>query len=174
MKSTGIVRRIDELGRVVIPKEIRRTMKIREGEELEVFTAEDNSLVLRKYSQLEGIENIAKEYVTAVYRTTGYTAVICDTDKILAVSGDIKQFKKGDALSYKAEKLLNERKTRLISGSEMFSFFSEDAGEISGVAVSPIIKSGDVMGALMVFSAGEIGETAVKSVQTGANFLANI
>ena len=172
MRSTGIVRRIDELGRVVIPKEIRRTMKIREGEELEVFTAEDNSLVLKKYSAVKELTNLAKEYAGAVFRATGYTTVITDSAQIIAASGDIKLFKTGEPLSFKGEKLLNERKAKLLTGLDVISFFNEDTKDIKGVAVAPIVKQGDFMGAVLVFSQKEIGETALKTAETGANFFA--
>lgn len=172
MRSTGIVRRIDELGRVVIPKEIRRTMKIREGEELEVFTAEDNSLVLKKYSAVKELNLLAKEYANAVYKTTGYTAVVTDTDKIVAASGDIRLFRAGDTLSFKGEKIISERKAKLLGPQDIISFFNEDIREIKGVAVAPMVKGGDVMGALLVFSTKELGETALKTVETGASFFA--
>jgi AbrB family transcriptional regulator (stage V sporulation protein T) len=147
-------------------------MKIREGEELEVFTADDNSLVLKKYSAVKELDTLAKEYVNAVYRTTGYTTVITDTDKIVAVSGDIKLFKMGDMLSVKGEKFLNERKPKLLTGQDVISFFNENPKEIKAVAAAPIVKQGDFMGALLVFSLKELGETALKTAETGASFFA--
>jgi AbrB family transcriptional regulator (stage V sporulation protein T) len=106
MRATGIVRRIDELGRVVIPKEIRRTMRIREGEELEVFTGDDDSLILKKYSAVKEFSNFAAEYASSVYLSTGYTTLVFDMDNLVAVSGDIKLYKTGAAISYKLEKVL--------------------------------------------------------------------
>ena len=88
MKTTGIVRRIDELGRVVIPKELRRTMRIKEGEEMEVFVAPDDTLVLKKYSPLKAMEDFCKEYAEAVYRVTGHNCLICDNDVFLAAAAD--------------------------------------------------------------------------------------
>lgn len=172
MRSTGIVRRIDELGRVVIPKEIRRTMKIREGEELEVFTSEDNALILKKYSAVNEMETLAKEYVGALYRTTGYTSIITDMDKIVALSGDLKLFKIGDNLSYKGEKLLLERKSRVLNGRDVISMFGEESAEIGGLAVSPIVKAGDVMGSVILVSNRELNEIALKLSDTGASFFA--
>lgn len=172
MRATGIVRRIDELGRVVIPKEIRRTMKIREGEELEVFTAEDNSLILKKYSAVNEMEQLVRDYTAAIFQTTGYTAVICDMDKIIAVSGDMKVYKTGDALSFKGEKLLQERKPRILNGKDVFPMFVEDITGIAGMAVAPILNAGDIMGALVLVSPRDMGEVAAKLSETGASFLA--
>ncbi len=87
MKATGIVRRIDELGRVVIPKEIRRTMRIREGDPLEIFTDRDGEVILKKYSPLGELSNFAKEYTEALNQTLGHVAFICDKDVIIAVTG---------------------------------------------------------------------------------------
>lgn len=87
MRSTGIVRRMDELGRVVIPKELRRTLRIREGEELEVLTTDDSELVLRKYSAIDELADFKADYVRSIYTTTGLTALITDNDRVLAAAG---------------------------------------------------------------------------------------
>jgi len=171
MRATGIVRRIDELGRVVIPKEIRRTMKIREGEELEVFTGEDDSLILKKYSAVREFSTFAGEYASSVYLSTGYTALVFDMDTLVAASGDIKAYKVGNTVSFKLEKLLADRKPVLLSGRELVSLCGEDIADIGGMAVAPIISAGDVMGAFAVVSAKEMGEMAVKLTSIGANFL---
>lgn len=171
MRSTGIVRRIDELGRVVIPKEIRRTMKIREGEELEVFTGEDESLILKKYSAVKEFASFAGEYASSIYLTTGYTTLVFDMDSLVAVSGDIKLYKTGSPVSYKFEKLLEERKPVLLASRELIGLCGEDVSGLGGMAIAPIISAGDVMGALAVVSAKELGEVALKLASIGANFL---
>lgn len=171
MRATGIVRRIDELGRVVIPKEIRRTMKIREGEELEVFTGDDESLILKKYSAVKEFAGFAAEYAASVYLSTGYTTLVFDMDNLVAVSGDIKQYKIGSPVSYKLEKLLEDRKPALLAGRELISLCGEDISALGGIAVAPIISSGDVMGALAVVSVKELGDVALKLASIGANFL---
>ena len=86
MKTTGIVRRIDELGRVVIPKEIRKTMRLKEGEELEVFVNDEETLVLKKYSTIKSFKELAKEYVEVLYKHTGYNCLITDTDEVIAAA----------------------------------------------------------------------------------------
>src|SRR3712207_8436725 len=91
MKATGIVRRIDDLGRVVIPKEIRRTLRIREGDPLEIFTDRDGGVILKKYSPIEELSNFSKEYAEALQNTIGNIILICDKDNIISVSGATKK-----------------------------------------------------------------------------------
>ena len=87
MKATGIVRRIDELGRVVIPKEIRRTLRIREGDPLEIFTDRDGEVILKKYSPIGELSGFAKEYTESLVRALGHVALICDKDQIISAAG---------------------------------------------------------------------------------------
>ena len=91
MRATGIVRRIDELGRVVIPKEIRRTLRILEGDPLEIFTDHDGEVVLKKYSPIGEIASIAKDYTDSLYRTLGHMACICDRDAVIAIAGGARR-----------------------------------------------------------------------------------
>ena len=91
MKATGIVRRIDELGRVVIPKEIRRTLRIREGDPLEIYTDRDGGVILRKYSPIGELSGFAKEYTESLVRALGNTAVICDKDQVISASGTARR-----------------------------------------------------------------------------------
>lgn len=171
MRSTGIVRRIDELGRVVIPKEIRRTMRLKEGEELEVFTTED-ALVLKKFSAVKEMVDFNSDYVKSIYLSTGLTALITDKEKILAVSGDIKQYKVGLCYSAKGERLLEERRTKTLNGIEVKSLFGEDIDGVNGMVISPIISNGDVMGAVIVVSKRMLNELSIKTAETAACFLA--
>ena len=87
MKATGIVRRIDDLGRIVIPKEIRRVMRLREGDPLEIYTEADGSVVFRKYSPIGDMSRVSEEYAEAINRTSGIPIAICDRDNVIAVSG---------------------------------------------------------------------------------------
>ena len=91
MRATGIVRRIDDLGRVVVPKEIRRILRIREGDPLEIYTDKEGEIILKKYSPIEELGHFAKEYAEAITSTSGYKAIIADRDQIIAVSGGIKK-----------------------------------------------------------------------------------
>ena len=87
MKATGIVRRIDDLGRIVIPKEIRRTLRIRESDPLEIFTDREGEIILKKYSPIGEMSTFAKQYAESLAQVSGHTALITDRDQFIAVSG---------------------------------------------------------------------------------------
>ena len=108
MKATGIVRRIDELGRVVIPKEIRRTLRIREGDPLEIFTDRDGEVILKKYSPIGELGDFAKEYAESLYQALGHTAVICDKDAVIAVAGGSKRELMDKPISEEVERLMKK------------------------------------------------------------------
>lgn len=91
MKATGIVRRIDDLGRVVIPKEIRRTLRIREGDPLEIFVDRDGEVILKKYSPIGELGDFAKEYAESLFESTGHITMITDRDTIITVAGGSKK-----------------------------------------------------------------------------------
>lgn len=109
MKATGIVRRIDELGRVVVPKEIRRTLRIREGDPLEIFTNRDGEVILKKYSPIGELDNFAKQYAEALGQTSGQMIMICDRDQVVAASGGAKKENIGKKISKDVENLIDER-----------------------------------------------------------------
>ena len=91
MKATGIVRRIDDLGRVVIPKEIRRTMRIREGDPLEIYTSRDGEVIFKKYSLMGGVEDFAAQLCETMSRSTGAICAVTDRDTVIAVAGGAKR-----------------------------------------------------------------------------------
>ncbi|MBQ4538899.1 MAG: AbrB/MazE/SpoVT family DNA-binding domain-containing protein, partial [Oscillospiraceae bacterium] len=109
MKATGIVRRIDDLGRVVIPKEIRRTMRIREGDPLEIYTTKEGEVIFKKYSLLGGLEDFAAQFCDTLSRSTDFTAAITDRDSIIAVAGAPKRELLGKTVSERLEKLMEQR-----------------------------------------------------------------
>lgn len=170
MRSTGIVRRMDELGRVVIPKELRRVMRIKEGEEIEV-TQKDDTLILRKYSAVSEMLDFQMEYAMSVYRTTGFTAIITDNDKIVAVSGDLTKLAIGSPVSENLREIIERRKMKDYSGSSMIPFFDGKLDGVKGQVVVPIIVRGDVMGAVVLYSKKLPNETLVKTAETGAYFI---
>ena len=110
MKATGIVRRIDDLGRVVIPKEIRRTLRIREGDPLEIFTDRDGEVILKKYSPISELGQFAKEYAETLYETLGTPALISDRDEMIAVSGLSKKDYLNRQLSPDLDEIMTGRK----------------------------------------------------------------
>lgn len=109
MKATGIVRRIDDLGRVVIPKEIRRTLRIREGDPLEIFTDREGEIILKKYSPIGELGTLAKLYAESLSQTLGCTVCITDMDQVVSASGAGKKDLQDQFISREAEKLLQER-----------------------------------------------------------------
>ena len=117
MKATGIVRRIDDLGRVVIPKEIRKTLKIKEGTPLEIFTDREGQIILKKYSPIGELNNFAEEYAEALVQTTGLTACITDRDVVVAAAGSGSRELDGKEISMELDEVISGRETRLINGN---------------------------------------------------------
>ena len=156
MRATGIVRRIDELGRVVIPKEIRRTLRIREGDPLEIFTDHDGEVVLKKYSPIGEIAAIAKDYTDSLYRTLGHIALISDRDAIVSASGANKREYIEKALSPEVDQILQSRQLQLLnlaSGARMIPVTSDDhADAYSAQIVAPILADGEIIGSLILLS----------------------
>ncbi len=154
MRATGIVRRIDELGRVVIPKEIRRTLRIREGDPLEIYTDHDGEVVLKKYSPIGEIAAIAKDYTDSLYRTLGHITLISDRDAIVAVSGASKRDQWEKALSAEVESIMQNRVTvlkNLSDGERMLPIVSDDQIEqYTAQIVSPILADGEIVGGLIL------------------------
>jgi AbrB family transcriptional regulator (stage V sporulation protein T) len=176
MKATGIVRRIDDLGRVVIPKEIRRTLRIKEGTPLEIFTDREGEVILKKYSPIGELSIFAKEYVEALAQTTGMTACITDHDQVVAASGHGSREYEGKGISRELDRVIAER--------EMKCYYGEEKGKIAlvenqkenkaGLIIQPIICAGDAIGsvALVGKSNGERpGNSEKMLVQTAAGFL---
>ena len=113
MKATGVVRRIDDLGRIVIPKEIRRTLRIKEGDPLEIFTEKDGDIILKKYSPIGELSNFATEYVESLSKITGHISIITDRDTVIAVSGTSKKDLLEQKISSDLEKIFNTRQNLL-------------------------------------------------------------
>lgn len=171
MRTTGIVRRIDELGRVVIPKEIRKTMRIKEGEEMEVIV-QDDMLVLKKYSPVKNVTELSKEYCEALGKNTGYTCLVCDTDDIIAASGQKDRFL-NKKISKALENFLRARKSGYLRKGESFSLTPGDAN--ADVAIAPIVSCGDVVGGMILTSDSPMTRTenCIKLLEVGASFFAN-
>ncbi|NLM13614.1 MAG: stage V sporulation protein T [Epulopiscium sp.] len=177
MKATGIVRRIDDLGRVVIPKEIRRTLRIREGDPLEIFTDHDGQVILKKYSPIGELGTFAKEYAEALAQTTGLITCIADKDQIIAVSGGSKKEFLDKSISQSLEKVIEER-TVFTASKDDEKFIpilaDETATNYTSELISPIIAEGDVVGAVIFLSSDkntQMGEVETKLAQSAAGFL---
>lgn len=173
MKATGIVRRIDDLGRVVIPKEIRRTLRIREGDPLEIFVDRDGEVILKKYSPISELSDFAKEYAEALFDSLGNPVLICDRDAYIAVAGSSKKDYLNKNISDLMEKTMEERSSVLKTGQSEVAIIEGNEETVTSYTVGPIIANGDPIGAVVIFSKeGTLGEVEQKAVETAAGFLA--
>ena len=174
MKATGIVRRIDDLGRVVIPKEIRRTMRIREGDPLEIYTAKDGEVIFKKYSPMGELSDFATHMCDTMGKTTGHTAAICDRDMIIATSGAARRDLLEKRISDELENIIESRKLYR-RGENDSKIYAVDGMDNYFVALaSPILSEGDVSGCVLFLSNDDetvMGEAENKVVQTVSGFL---
>ncbi len=175
MKATGIVRRIDDLGRVVIPKEIRRTLRIREGEPLEIFTDREGEIILKKYSPIGELGAFAKEYAESLAQAAGHITCIVDKDQIIAVSGGSKKEFFEKHISPEMEDCINQRSALIADRNDahFVPVLEEEGAEIyNHQMIVPIIAEGDAMGAIVFLSKDQkMGEVEGKLAQTAAGFL---
>ena len=174
MKATGIVRRIDDLGRVVIPKEIRRTIRIREGDPLEIFTDNEGGVIFKKYSPFGELSSFAGEYAEVLYKVGGCPVLICDRDSVVSASGIPKKEVLERRVTPMLEDLMERRavysRTGVSGESLLFPVEGIDKAALSAAA---IIAAGDVCGAVVYLSDGreKAGEAETKLVSAAANFL---
>lgn len=176
MKATGIVRRIDDLGRVVIPKEIRRTMRIREGEPMEIFTGREGEIVLKKYSPIEELGNLAREYVQAMAQTLGILVCVTDHDMVVAASGPRQQEYQGKTISRELEELILRRETLQKKEQDRgkVPVIENDHMLFGAQMVQPILAAGDTIGSVILLNkreAGEFTESDKKLMMIAARFL---
>lgn len=172
MKATGIVRRIDDLGRVVIPKEIRRTLRIREGDPLEIFVDRDGEVILKKYSPIGELGDFAQEYSDSLYETTGHVAIITDRDAVVAVSGVPKKQWIDRLIVPAVEKAMDTRRSVL---TKMGDYPEEEHWGFAMQVIAPIISEGDPIGAVILGTNEanrNLGELETKLCETAAGFLA--
>lgn len=181
MKATGIVRRIDDLGRVVIPKEIRRTLRIREGDPLEIFTDREGEVILKKYSPIGELGDFAREYADSLHESVNHITCIADRDVLIAVAGAPKKEFMEKPISEDVEKIMNDRKTVIIENTSERDYIKITAEEESGKikytsqVICPIIAEGDPIGAVILLSKDSsvtMGDLEVKIAETAAGFLA--
>lgn len=175
MKATGIVRRIDDLGRIVIPKEIRRTLRIRESDPLEIFTDREGEIILKKYSPIGEMTTFAKQYAESLSQVSGKTALIADRDQFIAAAGGGKGLL-GKSISKDLEEKLSNRETSVSSKGEkgFIEIAKEQGEEPSQQVISPIICEGDVIGAVVLLDnedKNKMGDVEKKLVLSAAAFL---
>ena len=172
MKATGIVRRIDDLGRVVIPKEIRRTMRIREGDPLEIYTDNDGGVIFRKYSPIGELGAFASQYADVLYKVGGSPVVICDRDHVIAVSGISKKELLERRVSPTLEEYMEKRQPFLLAPGG--SLQPVEGVDRYALVQYPIIAAGDVCGSILFVApedASAADDAQAKLIQAAAAFL---
>ena len=178
MKATGIVRRIDDLGRVVIPKEIRRTMRIREGDPLEIFTDREGEVIFKKYSPIGELASFAEQYAETLHKICGLGVVICDRDAVIATAGVPRKEYADKSLSEELESVIEGRGLYLWrEGEEKYPVIAQETAHYVSCAM-PIISEGDIVGCVVSVAdkaqerTGEVhSDVECKLVQTAASFL---
>ena len=178
MKATGVVRRIDDLGRVVIPKEIRKTLRIKEGAPLEIFTDKEGEIILKKYSPIGELTEFASGYAETLSKTTGHIACITDKDTVIAVSGGSKKEFLEQSISDELERILEDKEnyTSRENNNLAVPITKNDNKErrFNSQVVYPIISDGDAIGSVILLSKEpgiKMTEVEQKVVQSAASFL---
>lgn len=174
MKATGIVRRIDDLGRVVIPKEIRRTLRIREGDPLEIYTERDGEVIFKKYSPMGDLAQQAAQICEAILKNTGHMAAVADRDSIIAVAGGARRELMDKRISPELLELMEQRRPYRRQAGEQAKPASDQAAHFTLSTAAPILSEGDLMGCVMLLAADgdqPLTEMEQKLVQTVAAFL---
>jgi len=174
MKATGIVRRVDDLGRIVIPKEIRRTLKIREGDPLEIYTEKDGGVIFRKYSPMGDLQDFASQICESIGTNTGLVAAVSDRDSIIALHGAPKRELMDKPNSMELDKLMESRKNYRYTPGDILIRATESSDKYHLGVAAPILSQGDLMGCvllLMAENAEAPDEADQKLAQTVAGFL---
>ncbi len=178
MKATGIVRRIDELGRVVIPKEIRRTLRIHEGDPLEIYVDREGGVILKKYSPIGELGDFAREYAESIHQSVSHTVLICDKDAVIAVSGSNRKDYLDKPISSELEGLIQQRVKHRASAQEGGGMLpviaGEDPSKYTAQVCLPILASGDAIGAVILLSrerGAGISQADIKVCETAAGFM---
>lgn len=171
MKATGIVRRIDDLGRVVIPKEIRRTMRIREGDPLEIYTSSSGEVIFKKYSPIGELSLFATQYADALISATDKTVIICDRDHCVAAAGISKKDVLDKRITSAVEEIMENRKVEVFGDGKALP--AVDGLEQKILVAAPIVISGDVSGAVVFTSqsAKKPTDTDIKLAKVAASVL---
>ena len=173
MKATGIVRRIDDLGRVVIPKEIRRTLRIRDGDPLEIYTATDGEVIFKKYSPIGELDPCSAQYADILSRSTGFPALICDRDHVVAVSGAPKREYLDRRITPELEERMDSR-TPYTAAPGGEKIFPVEGASLAAACVFPVISAGDLNGAVVLMQKEDGSlpdEMQSKPAEVAAGFL---
>jgi len=175
MKATGIVRRMDDLGRVVIPKEIRRTLRMREGDPLEIFTGSDGGVIFRKYSPIGELDRFVSDYAEVLCRMSERPVLVCDKEQVLAVAGMPKREVLQRRISPLLEDALKNRRAIFCRNENDDRVRPVEGLERFALASFPIVAQSDVCGAIIILSEREkdfVSEIQLKLCEAAARFLA--
>lgn len=174
MRATGIIRRIDDLGRVVIPKEIRRTLRIREGDPLEIFVDRGGEVILKKYSPISELADFAVEYAEALFEALQLPILICDRDEIVALAGISKKEYLNKSIGANLEYAIEDRAPVTETSTATIEVVSGIEQSVESFCIYPIIANGDPIGCVMTFAEDDVpfGEPETKVIHTAASFLA--
>ncbi len=170
MKATGVIRRIDDLGRIVIPKEIRRNMKIREGDSLEIFVKHENEVVLKKFSPVDAIGNFSKKYIDAINSVNNKEVIVFDREKVVATTSKYKKDYLNLNLSSKLDEYLEQRKSIIIDSREGFKIIEELVMQ-ENLVISPINVYGDIVGGIAILSRDRITDVDKNISETASVFI---
>ena len=176
MKATGIIRKIDDLGRIVIPKEIRRSMRIREGDPLEIYTSRDGEVIFKKYSLLEGIEDFSANLCDTLSRATGQICAVADRDTVLSVSGGGRRELQERRISGALGQTLDRRLFYQSDGRSAPLPVTDSSEKFWVLAAAPVLPEGDLAGAILLAAhdpAAVPDELACRLLQSFAAFLGN-
>ena len=173
MKATGIVRRIDDLGRVVIPKEIRRTLRIREGDPLEIYTATDGEVIFKKYSPVGELSAFAAQYADVLTRISSLPTLICDRDHVIAASGVSRREYLERRVSSMLETYMENRRSFAAHQGDVSPLCPVEGVDADACVVYPILAAGDVTGAVVMLKSDSLkipSDTEIKLAQSAAAF----
>lgn len=174
MKATGIVRRVDDLGRIVIPKEIRRTLRIREGDPLEIYTEKDGGVIFRKYSPMGDLQEFAAQMCESIGSATGHIAAVADRDSIIALHGAPKRELMDKPNSPELERLMEQRRNYLYKSGDSLIRAADGTEKYHLGAASPILSQGDLMGCVLLLlgeNDSPLHESDQYLARTAASFL---
>ena len=169
MKLAGIVRRIDELGRIVIPKEIRKTLHIKNGENLEIFI-DGETIVLKKYSELGNLKELSDTITETLYQTLKANILITDTDKFISIAGNLKNKYLKEEISESILKYINDRKVIILKNQPVN--LTKENKEMGNIIISPIISNGDALGSVIVITDKDITENTINTINIISTILA--
>ena len=174
MKATGVVRRIDDLGRIVIPKEIRKTLRIKEGTPLEIFTEKEGNIILKKYSPIGELTNFSEQYVKSLFSITNLIALVTDKDSVIAVSGTAKKNLLEASISEELEKIIDKREVVLDSDSKHVSIVKDCEINNNYKVIVPIISDSELIGSVILVAnekKQKLEEADIEVAKVAANFL---